>query len=57
MSKGAVFLDLPGLDGQRIGTYLMNEIVQWVQQSPETTVNSIELLVGQAHGDNKAWRN
>ena len=53
MSKGAVFLDLPGLDGQRIGTYLMNEIVQWVQQWPETTVNSIELLAGQAHGDNK----
>ena len=57
MSKGAVFLDLPGLDGQRIGTYLMNEIVQWVQQWPETTVNSIELLAGQAHGDNKARRN
>ena len=57
MSKGAVFLDLPGLDGQRIGTYLMNEIVQWVQQWPEATVNSIELLAGQAHGDNKARRN
>lgn len=57
MSKGAVFLDLPGLDGQRIGTYLMNEIVQWVQQWPEATVNGIELLVGQGHGDNKARRN
>jgi GNAT superfamily N-acetyltransferase len=57
MSKGAVFLDLPGLDGQRIGTYLMNEIVQWVQQWPEATVNGIELLAGQAHGDNKARRN
>ena len=57
MSKGAVFLDLPGLDGQRIGTYLMNEIVQWVQQWPEATVNGIELLAGQGHGDNKARRN
>ena len=57
MSKGAVFLDLPGLDGQRIGTYLMNEIVQWVQQWPEATVNGIELLAGQGHGDNKALRN
>ena len=57
MSKGAVFLDLPGLDGQRIGTYLMNEIVQCVQQWPEATVNGIELLAGQAHGDNKARRN
>jgi GNAT superfamily N-acetyltransferase len=57
MSKGAVFLDLPGLNGQRIGTYLMNEIVQWVQQWPEATVNSIELLAGQAHGENKTRRN
>ena len=57
MSKGAVFLDLPGLDGQRIGTYLMNEIVQWVEQWPEATVNGIELLAGQGHGDNKARRN
>lgn len=57
MSKGAVFLDLPGLDGQRIGTYLMNEIVQWVQQWPEATVNGIELLAGRGHGDNKARRN
>ena len=57
MSKGAVFLDLPVLDGQRIGTYLMNEIVQWVQQWPEATVNGIELLAGQGHGDNKARRN
>ncbi|MDR2164228.1 MAG: hypothetical protein LBO79_01045 [Zoogloeaceae bacterium] len=57
MSKGAVFLDLPGLDGQRIGTYLMNEIVQWVQQWPEANVNGIELLAGQSHGDNKARRN
>ena len=57
MSKGAVFLDLPGLDGQRIGTYLMNEIVQWVQQWPEATVNGIERLAGQGHGDNKARRN
>ena len=57
MSKGAVFLDLPGLDGQRIGTYLMNEIVQWEQQWPEATVNGIELLAGQGHGDNKARRN
>lgn len=57
MAKGAVFLDLPGLHGQRIGTYLMNEVVQWVQQWPEAEVNSIELLGGQATGDNKERRN
>lgn len=57
MAKGAVFLDLPGLYGQRIGTYLMNEVVQWVQQWPDAEVNSIELLGGQAIGDNKKRRN
>lgn len=57
MSKGAVFLDLPGMEGQRIGTYLMNEIVRWARQWPEASVNSIELVAGQAHGDNKARRN
>lgn len=57
MSEGAVFLGLQGLDGQRVGTYLMNEVVQWAQQWPEATVNSVELLAGQAHGDNKARRN
>ncbi|NKF94868.1 hypothetical protein GO290_01947 [Ralstonia solanacearum] len=56
-SKGAVFLDLPDLEGQRIGTYLMNEIVTWVQQWPEATVRSVELLSGQARDDNKARRN
>lgn len=57
MSGGAVFLDLPGLRGQRIGTYLMNEIVQWVQQWPDANVNSIELIAGQSCDDNKIRRN
>lgn len=56
-SEGAVFLDLPGLAGQRIGTYLMNEIVQWVQQWPDATVASIKLYAGQAQSDNKERRN
>lgn len=57
MAKGAVFLDLPGLEGHHIGTYLMNEIVRWTQQWPEARVNSVELVAGQADGDNKARRN
>lgn len=57
ISRGAVFLDLPDLYGQRIGTYLMNEIVQWVQQWPDAMVNSIELDPGQAQEFNKARRN
>lgn len=56
-SDGAVFLDLPGLEGQRIGTYLMNEIVQWVQQWPDAAVASIKLDAGQAQPDNKERRN
>ncbi len=56
-SRGAVFLDLPELEGQRIGTYLMNEIVTWVKQWPDATVRPVELLSGQAHGENKARRN
>lgn len=56
-SEGAVFLDLPGLAGQRIGTYLMNEIVQWTQQWPDATVASIKLYAGQAQPDNKERRN
>ena len=56
-SSGAVFLDLPGFEGQRIGSYLMNVIVQWVQQWPEATVKSIKLASGQATHDNKKRRN
>lgn len=55
--KGAVFLDLKGLRGQRIGTYLMNEIVQWAQQWPEATIDPIALLEAQADSGNKARRN
>jgi hypothetical protein len=56
-SKGAVFLNLPGLKGQRIGTYLMNEIVTWAQQWPEARVRSVELLANQADDENKERRN
>jgi GNAT superfamily N-acetyltransferase len=56
VSKGAVFLNLPGLYGQRIGTYLMNEIVHWARQWPEASVHCIELLAEQAHDDQKKAR-
>lgn len=58
LSSGGVFLDLPGLDGQRIGTYLMNEIVTWVKRWPEASVNSVTLRAEQAHDlGNKERRN
>ena len=54
---GALFFDPIELRGQRIGTYLMNEIVVWAQQWPEARVRSIKLLSGQAQEDNRARRN
>lgn len=57
IQSGFVTLDLPGLEGQRIGTYLMNEIVQWVKQWPEAIVNTIRLDIGQATALNKVRRN
>ncbi|MDN7735265.1 MULTISPECIES: hypothetical protein [Burkholderia] len=56
--NGAVDLTLPGLEGNGIGTYLMNVIVSWAKQfSTDTMVNTITLLSVQAVGDNKERRN
>jgi hypothetical protein len=57
LDLGALSLDLEGLEGHRIGTYLMNEIVHWVKQWPEASVMPIELRAEQAVGDNRARRN
>lgn len=54
---GALFFDPTELRGQRIGTYLMNEIVVWAQQWPEAKVRSIKLLSGQAEEENRDRRN
>jgi len=55
--NSALYFNPAELRGQRIGTYLMNEIVVWAQQWPETWVSSIKLLSGQAEDDNLARRN
>jgi hypothetical protein len=58
LSEGAIFLDLPTkLEGQHIGTYMLNEIVLWAKQWPGAKVVPINLISGQAHGDNKERRN
>lgn len=57
MGRGAVFMDLAGLKGHRIGTYLMNEIVLWARQWPAATVRQIELLANQAYDENRTRRN
>lgn len=56
-ASGGVFLDLPGLEGQRIGTYLMNEIVTWAQQWPEANVSKMSLLDAHQDVSNKERRN
>lgn len=48
---------MPGLEGHRIGTYLMNEIVRWVLCWPEAIVNPVELVSWQADDENKERRN
>ena len=58
ITDGAVFLDLPGLEGNRIGTYMMNEIVKWAKsRCPEARVLPIKLLVQQANRENRERRN
>jgi hypothetical protein len=58
LTGGNVFLNLKGLRGQRIGTYLMNEIVLWSQQWPEAIVKNITVRrVDAEDADDKARRN
>jgi GNAT superfamily N-acetyltransferase len=57
VTDGAVFLDLPELYGQRIGSYLMNEVVNWVRQWPQAEVAPVKLIEGQARGASKERRN
>lgn len=54
---GYVVIENSFLKGHRIGTYLMNEIVKWVQQWPEASVNTVKLLSSQADSVNKVRRN
>lgn len=58
LTSGAVVLDLHGLEGQRIGTYLMNEIVRWAKQWPQAQVARITLQASDARSeDNHLRRN
>lgn len=57
LTGGAVFLDPPELQGHRIGTYLMNEIVTWAKQWPDAIVQPVTLVERQAQADNKDRRN
>ncbi|WP_444679098.1 GNAT family N-acetyltransferase [Halomonas sp. E19] len=56
-SSGFVVVDPSWLEGHRVGTYLMNEVVNWAKQWPVANVRKIELLEGQASQDNLTRRN
>ena len=54
---GAASLDLPDLHGNRIGTYLMYQMVKWIGRWPEAQVQPIRLEAAQATKDNLERRN
>lgn len=57
-TSGAVFFDIEELKGNRVGTYLMNVIVEWATRWPANTdVSRIELHSNQAYDGNKVRRN
>ena len=57
LTGGAVFLDPPYIQGQRVGTYLMNEVISWARQWPAAMISPISLSESQANPENKDRRN
>jgi hypothetical protein len=58
ITGGSVLLDLPGLHGNHIATYLMHEILTWAKQWPGATVLPVYLSpVDARDDDNKKRRN
>lgn len=56
-SRGGVMLGLSKLSGQRIGTYLMCRVVEFVQQLPNAELNSVHLAEVDASDSNRERRN
>lgn len=54
---GAVDLEPDSLLGNRVGSFLMNRIVEWATKWPDADVNPIKLFAHQGHGENKLRRN
>lgn len=58
VENGALFLDPDDLRGNHIGTYLMDRIVEWLQENcPKAEVIPVKLEIGQATNDKKDRRN
>lgn len=55
--EGAVFLDPEGLRGNRVGSFIMNKIVEWATSWPDAEINQIKLFSHQGHRKNKVRRN
>ncbi|CUJ49287.1 hypothetical protein [Achromobacter kerstersii] len=54
---GNVMIKESALRGNRIGTHLMNEIVEWAMQWPDASVVPIKLAAIDARADNRERRN
>lgn len=57
LTGGGVFLDPESLRGSRVGTFLMNEVVQWAKQWPGGNVDRITLHKDMGTPTNKERRN
>lgn len=57
LTGGSVDIDNKLYRGQRIGTWMMNEIVKWAKQWPDAKVLPINIGYGQADEENKERRN
>lgn len=57
LTGGGVFLDPESLRGKKVGTFLMNEIVQWAKGWPSCNVNQITLNADLGTSENKERRN
>lgn len=56
LTGGAIFLDLVGYEGLHIGTFMMNEIVQWAMLWPKAPVAIIKLMEAQARTEDEKIR-
>lgn len=54
---GFVVIEDNEIKGNRVGTYLMSEIVKWAKQWPNADVRSVTLGTGQAQAENLERRN
>lgn len=57
LGDGGVFIDPPEAMGNRIGTYLLNEMVKWAKQWPDASLKPVVLNRDQGLGEAGVRRN